>query len=320
MDEYKKTLDKVFYSRDFLMKSLPKLVNKLKALNFKIPYKFVKFYYDNQAITQIFRPPHHEREKEFKPILSFQPFAMVYTDTMYVTYPNQTLAIVTLVDLFSKYGDARVIPIRAGAKNISSESSKVAFEKMLADIDKLGYDVESVYTDNGNEFSKHFDKYLADQKIKHIYGQPDDKRMTSPIERFNSTLRLSIEKYKMTYGRITQKSIVDIVRAYNTSSHSIGYTPLDILKDSKIRNTVRNQYITKRKKSMKTDVISGYCRILLNRDLFAKQGAYWSSEIYRITRYNPNNNRYYLEGVKGAFSRDELQPIDRSKLMGQDRI
>jgi hypothetical protein len=91
--------------------------------------------------------------------------------------------------------------------------------------------------------------------------------MTSPIESFNSTLRLSIEKYKMTYGRITQKSIVDIVRAYNTSSHSIGYTPLDILKDSKIRNIVKNQYVAKRKKYMKTDVISGYCRILLNRDL-----------------------------------------------------
>ncbi len=320
MDKYKKTLDKVFYSRDFLMKSLPKFVNKLKALNFKIPYKFVKFYYDNQAITQIFRPPHHEREKEFKPILSFQPFATVYMDTMYVTYPNQTLAIVTLVDLFSKYGDARVIPIRAGAKNVSSERTKEALEEMLASIDKLGYDVEAVYTDNGNDFSKNFDKYLADQKIKHIYGQPDDKRMTSPIERYNSTLRVSIEKYKMTYGRITQKPIVDIIRAYNTSSHSIGYTPLDILKDSKIRNTVRNQYVAKRKKSMKTDVISGYCRILLNRDLFAKQGAYRSSEIYRITRYNPNNSRYYLEGVKGAFSRDELQPIDRGSLMGQDRI
>jgi hypothetical protein len=134
MDEYKKTLVKVFYSRDFLMKSLPKFVNKLKALNFKIPYKLVKFYYDNQAITQIFRPPHHVREKEFKPILSFQPFAMVYMDTMYVTYPNQTLAIVTLVDLFSKYGDARVIPIRAGAKNISSERTKKALEEMLESI------------------------------------------------------------------------------------------------------------------------------------------------------------------------------------------
>jgi hypothetical protein len=215
---------------------------------------------------------------------------MVYMDTMYLAYPNQTLAIVTLVDLFSKYGDARIIPIRAGAKNISSERSMEALKEMLKSIDKLGYDVESVYTDNGNEFSKHFDNYLADQNIKYIYGQPDDKRMASPIECFNSTLRLSIEKYKMTYGRITQKSIVDIVRAYNTSSHSIGYTPLDILKDSKIRNIVKNQYVAKPKNSMKTDVISGYCRILLNRDLFSKQGAYWSTEVYRITRYNPNIN------------------------------
>ncbi len=302
MNEYKKTLDEVFYSRDFLMKSLSKLVNKLKALKFEIPYKFVKFYYDNQAITQIFRPPHHEREKEYKPILSFQPFAMAHMDTMYVTYPNQTLAVVTLVDLFSKYGDARVIPIRAGAKNISSQSTMEALEDMLDSIDKLGYDVDAVYTDNGNEFSKNFDKYLVDHKIKHVYGQPDDKRMTSPIERFNSTLRLSIEKYKLTYGRITKKSLVDIVRAYNTSSHSIGYAPLKILEDSKIQNLVRAQYVAKRKKFMNTNVVSGYCRILLTTDLFAKTGANWSKEIYRIAKYNPKNNRYYLEGIKGAFN------------------
>jgi transposase InsO family protein len=177
---------------------------------------------------------------------------------MFVTYPNQTLAIVTLADLFSKYGDCRVIPIRAGTENISSERTKEAFEEMLASIDKLGYDVESVYTDNGNEFSKNFDKYLAGKKIKHIFGQPDDKRMTSPIERFNSTLRLSIEKYKMIYGRITQKSIADIVHAYNSSSHSVGYTPLEILKDSKIRDTIKNQYVAKRKKYINTNVISGY--------------------------------------------------------------
>ncbi len=320
MNEYRKTLDEVFYSRDFLMKSLPKFVNKLKALNFKIPYKFVKFYYDNQAITQIFRPPHYEKEKEYKPILSFRPFAMVYMDTMYVTYPNQTLAIVTLVDLFSKYGDARVIPIRAGAKNISSEKTKEALDDMLESIDKLGYDVDAVYTDNGNEFSKHFHKFLGDSDIEHVYGHPDDKRMTSPIERFNNTLRLSIEKYKMTYGRITQKSIAEIVRAYNSTSHSIGYTPLEILKDSKIRNIIKSKNIAKRKKFMNTGVISGYCRILLTKDLFAKTGANWSKEIYRITRYNPNNNRYYLEGIKGAFNRDELQPINRGNLMGQDRI
>ncbi len=62
---------------------------------------------------------------------------------------------------------------------------------------------------------------------------------------------------------------------------------------------------------MNTGVISVYCRILLTQDMFAKTGANWSKEMYRIARYNPNNNRYYLEGITGAFNRDELQPINR---------
>ncbi len=87
------------------MKSLPKFKHKLKSMNIDVPPKFLQFYYDNQAITQIFRPVHFEKQKYYNPILSYKPFERVYMDTMYLIYPKQTLAIVNLYDMFSKYGD-----------------------------------------------------------------------------------------------------------------------------------------------------------------------------------------------------------------------
>ncbi len=49
--DIKKKLDDIFYNKNFLMKGLAKLFHKVKSLNLNIPYKVVKFYYENQAIT-----------------------------------------------------------------------------------------------------------------------------------------------------------------------------------------------------------------------------------------------------------------------------
>ncbi len=164
-----------------------------------------------------------------------------------------------------------------------------------------GYEVNTVYSDNGNEYIKNFDNFLTEKHIVHIFGNVDDKRMTSPIERFNGTLRLSIEKYKATYGRVSKNVLPAIIDAYNNSVHSVGYTPMDILKSESIHNIVQEKYVKKCKQYYDKDVLSGYCRILLNTALFSKLGANWSRESYKIKKYNPTNNRYVLEGVDGEF-------------------
>ncbi len=156
---------------------------------------------------------------------------------------------------------------------------------------------------------------MKDNHIIHILGNVDDKRMTSPIERFNGTLRLSMEKYKMTYGRISKNVLPTIIDAYNHSVHNVGYSPIDILNSEKYQNIIKQKYIKSSKKYNNRDILTGHCRILLHKPLFAKMGANWSTEIYKIKNYNTNNNRYSLEGVDGEFSRDELQPIDKDNLM-----
>jgi hypothetical protein len=92
----------------------------------------------------------------------------------------------------------------------------------------------------------------------------DDKRSTSPIERFNGTLRLSIEKYKATYGRVSKNILPAIIDACNNSVHSVGYNPMDILKSENIQKIVKEKYAKKSKQYYDKDVLSGYCRILLN--------------------------------------------------------
>ncbi len=124
-----------------------------------------------------------------------------------------------------------------------------------------------------------------------------------------------MEKYKMTYGRISKSVLPAIIDAYNNSVHNVGYTPNEILKSSGIQEIVKRKYIQKSKKYNKRDILSGYCRILLKKPLFSKMGANWSTEIYKIKQYNSNNNRYTLEGIDGEFSRDELQQINKDNLM-----
>ncbi len=185
----------------------------------------------------------------------------------------------------------------------------------LDKINKKGFQVNSIYTDNGSEYMGDFDKYLTELGIIHIYGGVNDKRNTSPIERFNRTLRISIEKYKYTYGRVSKSIIPIIIDAYNDSSHSIGFSPNQIITDDKIESKVREKYTEKSEIYKTQDILSGYVRILLPRDIFTKTKPIWSSEIYKIKQYNKVSNRYTIDEHEGLFSRDQLQPIYKEYLM-----
>jgi hypothetical protein len=73
--KYKDVLDSVFYSSDFFAKSLPKFIKKLQLLNIDIPYNVIEFYYNNQAIVQIFKPvtalkTNHALKTKHYPIIS----------------------------------------------------------------------------------------------------------------------------------------------------------------------------------------------------------------------------------------------------------
>ena len=210
----KKELDDVFYGDSNLMASLPKFYEKLKKQDDddNIDYKETEFYYDNQAVKQVFQP--YERQKLYKHIVAMYPFERVYIDTMYLRLGNSTLAFVNIVDAFSKYAYSKMFVIPHKSQAITSAKALTVFEEFLDDIkSKYHFSIGIIYLDRGSEFVGDFLKYLDNKLIPHVYGNAGDKRKTSLIERFNKTLRWYLQKFRAVKGRIDNYVLKTIISA-----------------------------------------------------------------------------------------------------------
>jgi hypothetical protein len=314
VSKYRKLLDNIFYDKKFFAKSYPKFLKITEKLG--IDSNLVKFYYNNQSIVQVFKPYREfNDDKNHYPILAKYPFERVYVDTMYLSQNNSTLAFVNIMDLYSKYAYSHVFVIGGNTQNIKSSQTKKTFQEFLEIIKKIGYHIESVVSDLGSEYKGEFQQYLKELNITQYSADAGDKKYMSPIERFNGTLRVALEKYKYLFNKLDNKELENIIYSYNNTHHSsIDETPENIL-----RNHIDLKNINKEKlnnyKSVKP--ISGYVRVLINNGIFKKLGQNWSNEIYKIDKFLPLRNRYLLSDGK-TYPLEDLQLIQKEYLMKPD--
>ena len=87
--------------------------------------------------------------------------------------------IVTALDIEGKFAFAYAY------KNHSSDTA-TDFMRLFKAVAPLS--LTHVQTDNGSEFSKHFDLYLREEGIVHFHTYPRCPKQNSEIERFNRTL------------------------------------------------------------------------------------------------------------------------------------
>jgi len=317
--KHKSFLDNIFYDRGFLMKNLPLFVKKIREIELQekghnnIPYSVIESYYDHQPVVQRFRP--HDENRAPHHIISLLPFERIYCDTMYLTQKNSVLAFVNIVDLFSKYGFSRCYTIKSKTSSISSEKAKITINEFFEEIKQYNIPVGIIYTDRGSEYGGEFEKNLQEKKIIQIYGNAGDKRKTSPIERFNGTIRLYIEKFKIVYGNINSHVLDIIIKSYNNIPHAkLKYTPIEILKNKKYQDEITSINYAMQKDEIRAPPLTGYVRILLQTGSFKKISPIWSHEIYKIKSYSSGNN-YILEGILNkSFKRDELLPVKKDIL------
>ena len=321
MDEKtKKYLDDIFYDKGFLMKNFNLFLKKVRSEEFKehrnhkIPHNVIEEYYNNQEVVQAFKPI-PKQTKLYRPIISLFPFARIYCDSMYLTQPKSTLGFINIVDLFSKYAFSKsfILPKRTSA--ISSRKATEAFNEFLEEIKKYNIPVGIIYTDRGSEYLGEFNENIEKKKIIQVYANAGDKRKTAPIERFNKTLRLMIEKFKVVYGSINSNILKTIMASYNNIEHAnLKYSPIEILESKKIQDeiTLKNQSI---KESINDELpLKGYCRILQQVGVFKKVSPIWSKEIYKIKSFS--NGSYTLEGLPNKyFKGDELLPVEKDKIL-----
>jgi len=314
-ERYKEKLDNIFYSDKFQYRSLPKFVERIHEEHFTVPHKIIKDYYDNQNIVQVFKP--YKEIKEYHPILSYYPFERIYIDTMYLTLSKSVLAFVNIIDLFSKYAFSKYFIIPIGTSNIPSSKSKEAFIEFLDTMPK-GFEIGIVNSDRGSEYLGAFHSYLEEKNIIQSYSNVGDHLKQSPIERFNKTLRLMIEKYRVINSNINSDALKSIINAYNNTVHSkYKYTPNQILASEKYQNqiTAYNNQLKILYNTDKTPPLFGYVRILLEKKAFQKVKPVWSTEIYKIIDFKYGD--YRLEGLDKLYKRNELQPVIKENIMGE---
>ena len=187
----KQQLDDVFFSSGVLVKGFEVFKGNAKANG--IPNNKLAFYYDNQGLTQMFKPlPKGETHVE---ISASYPFERLYTDTTFFTTLNVT--VVNALDLFSKYGFSKVFR----GLSISSSKAVQALDDFVLETADLGFYPTYLWVDAGSEFKGQLVKEAEDLGVHVKYTDPKDKNQNSPIEAFNRTIRLSLEKVLAVVGK-----------------------------------------------------------------------------------------------------------------------
>lgn len=309
----KRSLDEIFYGGGVLMRKFDQFKDKSKSLN--LSDDKLRYYYDNQELVQLFKPS--DKPKTYIPITATYPMERLYFDTMVITPLNLTL--INSVDLFSKYGFVKVF------RGLSTDSVKAS--KALEDIVRNGYYPTSIRTDDGTEFYGSFKKNCDELGIQLVHLEPGDKKKTSPIEAFNRTIRLAIEKVRATLSSgnpvqaQVEKAIKEIVANYNQSIHSsINAKPSDVIHNKDTANEVLVKTVLKKK--AKLDELSGgqlakgaSVRLVEKSGIFSKLSPNWTKDLFKVREFDEGKNRYLIEGKRRGYERWEIQPVDEKTLM-----
>ena len=312
-----KDLDKIFYSKNFLAGSFPKFIKEIRLKNLPYTNSQVKRYYDAQEVVQRFTPytkvsniesiGHHE---------AFYPFEKVFIDTMF--FRKFGFMMITAVDLFTKYGFAVVYPFHKSKDeeytSITSHQGNKAVEKINNEIKKMGYKIGMLVHDKGSEFKK-LSEYLSSEDIKEKVTLTGDHRANSPIERFNLTMRILIEKLYEIYGKMNGSMMDIVIDAYNTNIHrTIKARPKDVIGNEKEIKRIREYFSELNKESKHTNISilppDTKVRVLIKKEdnPLNKTSPNWSKTIYKVLRYKPFTQTYILSNDK-EYKYNHVLPI-----------
>ena len=129
-----------------------------------------------------------------------------------------------------------------------------------------------------------------------------------------------MEKYRVINGKINNKTLKEILYAYNNSKNlSTGFTPIELLNDKTKDDTVENHNILLERENKDEILPNGTSvRVLLTVSPFQKIKPVWSYEIYKVKSYSQSN--YQLEGKDGYYKRDHLEVVNPKFLLNKEKV
>ena len=191
----------------------------------------VKRFYAAQETVQRFKPSH---VGAYYPLVQYSaPFARTQIDLMDMSNEaprtNHGMKwVFCAIDIGTRF--AYAIPM----KSKSEAECLRAMRGVLEDITRRGFGIRRLDSDNESAFrSKAFQRLCSEHDIEHHFSQPDDHRATSFVERFNRTLRMLIERFKVAHdSNAWADALPKLLENYNARRHSsLGMSPADGVAD-----------------------------------------------------------------------------------------
>lgn len=198
----------------------------LKRKGIKVSLSSVKRTLDRLNLRKKRSPWKRPHDYTERPEAAFSG-ALLELDTIHIFAPDGSrIYVYTLIDLFSRWAYAEVVPRISAARSTSF---------MVRAMRKSQFRFRMVQTDHGPEFQKMFRYRLAKLGVAHRYSRVRQKDDQAHIERFNRTIQ------EECFDRVTKdlvsykKALPRYLRWYNTERTHMGInyqTPLEVLRRS----------------------------------------------------------------------------------------
>jgi hypothetical protein len=218
---------------------------------------------------------------------------MYQADLMFIDkYSRQNKGISILLNILNSCTrKAWVYPIK------SKEKDEI-FNAFIHFLKEIKYEIRTLTTDNGTEFTnKKFNQLIEKNNIHHYLVEPEDHRKNMRVERFNQTLRGMIKKYMVANDTLTFIDVLPkMVELYNDTPHDSLFNKspnnIDELTVVKImvQERKRNKKILKKSKGFN---IGDQVRTIKKKKMFEKGRVTFNSSIHTIT--HKNRYTYYVD-------------------------
>jgi hypothetical protein len=206
--------------------------------NKQIKLKEVKKVLNNKMDVQLLREI--KRPKEYNTIYATKPGVSIQMDIInYNRYKTsgKYQYILCIIDVYSRYAWCFKMTTRE-MKTIMLHIKSVFNNQMIPN---------NINCDN--EFNKNeFNKWCKDNKITTYFSDPEEINKNAIVERFNRTLALRFQRWRLSSGLTDWTKVLDdVVEGYNNSVHrTIKAKPIDVLNgddDNKQEiNVVKNTF------------------------------------------------------------------------------
>ncbi|KAG1666595.1 putative uncharacterized transposon-derived protein F54H12.3 [Nymphon striatum] len=227
-------------------------------------------------------------------LVEMQPFS---------TYNNGIKYLLTVIDIFSKYG--WIVPL----KDKTGKSVSKALKTIFADRKP-----NKIWVDKGREF---YSKEVQD--LIEIYSTENEEK-SCVVERWNRTMKEKMWKYFSANSTRKYIDVLDeMVKNYNNTIHrSIKMTPLEASKKINEKKVLKNLYPLEEICEKPTFSIGDKIRITKKKKTFEKgYTPRWTEEVFFITDIQNTTPVTYKiadyneEEVKGTFYKQELQKTNQ---------